>query len=110
MHQLVATLRRTERDCDALHVGEHVGERVRRERHHFESQPGPFGDGGIDVGLIDRAHFALRLRDDGIGPEFAKFGGIDAIDRQRLAHDGLHPRIDLGAAALGIELGLRERR
>ncbi len=42
------------------------------------------------------------------GREFAELLRVDAVDRERLADDAAHLAVDLGAGAVGIELGLGE--
>src|SRR5271163_4060368 len=108
-NQLSPARTHLERIRDALHVGEYVVEAVRRQRNYLRWCAEPLGHRGFDVTLAHRAYFALRLRDDHVGPQLAQPGRIDAIDRQRVANNLLHALIDFRTAAFGIELRFRQR-
>src|SRR5581483_3107477 len=88
----------------------HVRERVGPERDDLHRPPGPCAGGRLDVGEAHRAYLAMVLGDDDGGLQRLQRLAVDAVDREALAYDVAHARIDVGAGAFDLELRRRQRR
>ena len=107
--QVAASLRSAQRLGHASHVAPHVAERARVDRHHLGSSPDPLAQRLLHVGEAGSAHLALVLGEDHAGRQLAQAFGVDAIDGETVAHELLHPVVDLPAGAARVELGGGER-
>src|SRR5262249_39244895 len=68
-------------------------------------QPG--AQGFLDVALTDGADLAMRLRDDHVRTQLFEQVGVNAVDGGCFLKDGFDALIDLGTAALDVELRRR---
>ena len=66
---LDAAFGKAERPGDFQNVVPDIGQCVRRERQNARLETDPAADRLFHFGQTDRAHFALRLRQDEIGPQ-----------------------------------------
>ena len=93
-----------ERLADMADIGPHIRQAERLAGNDLHRRAGPVAHCGLDVGQARAADLALVLGDDDIGTEVAQPVGVDAVDRQPVAHQVLDPGIDLAAAAAEFEL------
>ncbi len=107
---LRAAFGNTERPGDFQNVVPDISQCVRRERQNAWLKTAPAADRFFDFGQTDRANFALRLRQDEIGPQLFQLPGVDLIDRQGIPKEGIDLAIDLEAGSLDVQLRLSAGR
>ena len=81
-----------------------IGQCVRRERQNARLEIDPAADRLFHFGQTDGANFALRLRQDEIGPQLFHLTGVDLIDRKGILQEGIDLAIDLEAGSLDVQL------
>ena len=101
---LHAAFGNAERPGDFQNVVPDIGQCVRRERQNARLETDPAADCLFHFGQTDRANFALRLRQDEIGPQLFQLPGVDLIDRQGILQQGIDLAIDLEAGGLDVQL------
>ena len=99
-----------ERPGDFQNVVPDIGLCVRRERQNARLETDPAADRLFHFGQTDRAHFALRLRQDEIGPQLFQLPGVDLVDRQGVLQEGIHLAIDLETGSPDVQLRLSADR
>ena len=81
-----------------------------RQRHDLGPFAGPDRERGFQVSEAGGADLALVLGQDVGRSQLAEPIRVDLVDREPVAHQALHPVVDLAAAGPSVELGPGEHR